>query len=327
MHPELFRIPFTDLTVKSYGVLMVCGFISAIFLIRRLSRDLGEHSEHITTAALYSLIAGVVGARIFYVVHYWPQFKNKPAIEMFAVWKGGLELLGGVILAILVIVGYMFVKKLPIRRYLDILGIGLLLALAFGRLGCMMNGCCYGRPTNSIISIRFPYGSLPYESQVRPDFNRHREQPYIQLPPDFFDFEDGYYYLKPYESLTPQQKFEVAKGGPYACKSVVPTQIYESILAFFGCIMLYFHRQHGIKIQKQGKKLLFIFKPGTTFSLMFVYYGIVRFCMEFFRDDNPLGADGLTISQNLSILLIIVNLGLILLFAKMKADNFPIKQP
>ena len=99
MHPELFRIPFTDLTVKGYGFLMVCGFISAIYLIRRLSRDLGDHSEHITSAALYSLIAGVVGARIFYVIHYWPQFSEKPFTEIFTVWKGGLELLGGVLLA------------------------------------------------------------------------------------------------------------------------------------------------------------------------------------------------------------------------------------
>jgi len=327
LHPELFRIPFTDLTVKSYGFLMVCGFISAIYVIRRLSRDLGDHSEHITSAALYSLIAGVVGARIFYVIHYWPQFSGKPFTEIFAVWKGGLELLGGVLLAIFIIVGYLLVKKLPVRRYLDILGIGLMLALAFGRLGCFMNGCCFGRPTESPVSVRFPYASLSYESQIRPDIDRHRHEPYIELPADYFDVIDGGYYLKSYESLTPQQKFEVAKDGPYRCLPVVPTQIYESLLAFTGCVILFFHRQRGIKIQQQGKKLPFLFRPGITFSLMFVIYGTMRFFIEFLRDDNPIQADGLTISQNLSIMLIIVNLGLIILFAKMKPDNFTFKKP
>lgn len=326
MHPELFRIPFTDLTVKSYGFLMVCGFILAIAIIRRLSRELGEHQEHITSAALYSLIAGVVGARIFYVIHYWRQFEGKPLSDIFAVWKGGLELLGGVILAILVIVSYIYVKKLPLRRYLDILGIGLLLALTFGRLGCLMNGCCYGRPTQSAISIRFPYGSLPYESQVRPDLLRHREKPYIQLPSDFFEFTANYNYLKDYNQLSPQQKFEVAKDGPFRCLPVIPTQIYESMLAFLGCILVFLHRQKGVGLQRQGKDYIF-FRPGITFSLMFVYYGIVRFIMEFFRDDNPIQRDGLTISQNLSIMIVIVNLGLILFFANMKPDNLASKNP
>ena len=125
MHPELFRIPFTELTVKSYGVMMVCGFIAAIYIIRKLSRDMGENSEHITTAALYSLMAGVAGARIFYVIHYWQDFRGRAIISAFAVWDGGLELLGGVLLAVLVIGVYLRVNKLPVRRYLDILGVGL----------------------------------------------------------------------------------------------------------------------------------------------------------------------------------------------------------
>src|SRR4030042_54505 len=175
MHPELFRIPFTEMTVKSYGVLMALGFIAAIYVIRGLSRGMGENAEHITTAALYSLIAGVVGSRIFYVVHYFQQFRGKGIGEMFAVWKGGLELLGGVLLAILVIFIYLRAQKLPIRRYLDILAVGLMLALAFGRIGCFLNGCCFGRPTDFPISVRFPYGSLSYQSQIRPDEARNRE--------------------------------------------------------------------------------------------------------------------------------------------------------
>ncbi len=327
MHPELFRIPFTDLTVKSYGFLMVCGFIAAIFLIRRLSRDLGDHSEHITTAALYSLIAGVVGARIFYVIHYWsPQFSGKNILDIFAVWKGGLELLGGVLLAVFTIVMYLWIQKLPLRRYLDILGIGLLLALGFGRLGCLMNGCCFGKPTTCPVAITFPYGSLAYDSQIRPDSARHRDKPYIQLPADFFDIdENGNYYLKPYNDLDAQQKCEVAHDGPYHCLPVIPTQIVESTLAFLGCIGLYFHRQKGIKIQTQGRELPFIFKPGATFALMFIYYGTMRFFIEYLRDDNPIHSNGFTISQNLSIALIISNILLILLFSKLKTDNITFK--
>ena len=336
MHPELFRIPFTALTVKSYGVLMVCGFIAAIYIIRRLSRGMGENAEHVTTAALYSLIAGVVGARIFYVIHYWRQFKGKGAIEMLAVWKGGLELLGGVLLAILIIVLYMRAKKLPVRRYLDILGVGLMLALVFGRLGCFFNGCCYGKPTNSFISVRFPYDSLSYQSQVRPDPARNRQKPHLDLPADFFGlFNDANqwvsapkeskfdYYLKPFDLLSPQERLEVTQG-PFRPLPVWPTQLFESASALVAAVLLYLHRKKGIRLQKSGAKVPFFFRSGVTFALMFIIYGSMRFFIEFLRDDNPIQPDGLTVSQNLSIALVIVNLLLIWLFAKIKPDKLPI---
>ncbi len=320
MHPELFRIPFTELTVKSYGVLMALGFIAAIYVIRRLSRGMGENAEHITTAALYSLIAGIVGARIFYIVHYWEQFRGRGILEMFAVWKGGLELLGGVLLAILVIAIYLRMQKLPVRRYLDILAVGLMLALAFGKIGCFFNGCCFGRPTNSPLSIRFPYGSLSYQSQVRPDKARNREKPYINLPAEFFEYVDEadefYLKLKPFDKLTAQQRFEVTEG-PYRPLAVHPTQIYASFLALVTCILLYLHRKKGIALEKQGKSMPVFFRCGVTFALMFTIYGSARFFNEFLRDDNPYEFDGLTISQNLCIVLVIGSFLLIWLFARM----------
>ncbi len=68
MLPELFEIPFVHLTVKSYGLMMVIGFLSAVYLIRRLSRDITPDPQLITNAALYSLIAGVLGSRLFFVI-------------------------------------------------------------------------------------------------------------------------------------------------------------------------------------------------------------------------------------------------------------------
>lgn len=323
MHPELFRIPFTELTVKSYGVMMVCGFILAIFIIRRLSRGMGENAEHVTTAALYSLIAGVAGARLFYVIHYWQQFRSKGIVEMFAVWKGGLELLGGVLLAIFIIVVYLWLKKLPVRRYLDILAVGLMLALVFGRIGCFLNGCCFSKPANSFISVRFPYGSLAYESQVRPDPARNRQKPYFELPAVFFDYEreTNAFYLKPFDRLTPQQKFEVTEG-PYRCLAVYPAQFFESLSALIACVLLYLHRRKGIELQKKGGAIPVFFRSGVTFALMFIIYGSMRFFIEFLRDDNPIQADGLTVSQNLSIVLVAASFGLIFLFAKMSPDKF-----
>jgi phosphatidylglycerol:prolipoprotein diacylglycerol transferase len=322
MHPELFEIPFIHLTIKSYGLMMVIAFLAAISLIRRLSRNITPDPQYITNAALYSLIAGVVGARLFYVIHHFNDFQERP-LSVFAIWKGGLELLGGVLLAIVVIVFYSRHHKLPIRRYLDILAIGLMLALAFGRIGCFLNGCCFGRPTNLPWAIRFPYGSDAYRSQVYPNLERNRPQPQLKLPEEFFAYyyEDGkmFYGLKPYKDLTPEQKYMVDKG-PYRCLPVHPTQLYSSANGVVLCLILYlFWRRAPKTTNSKNHKRLFS-KPGQIFSLMFILYGITRFFIEFIRDDNPIEFDGLTISQNIGIAMFVLGMLLMAIFEKMKPD-------
>jgi phosphatidylglycerol:prolipoprotein diacylglycerol transferase len=323
MHPELFEIPFLHLTVKSYGTMMVIAFLAAIYIIRRLSRDITPNPQHITNAALYSLIAGVVGARLFYVIHYFDQFQGH-LLSVFAIWKGGLELLGGVVLAIAVIGFYCWHHKLPVRRYLDILAIGLMLSLVFGRIGCFLNGCCFGKPTNLPWAVRFPYGSYAYNSQVSPNPERNRPEPQLKLPEEFFGYyyENGkmFYGLKPYKDLTPEQKYMVDKG-PYRCLPVHPTELYSSInggiLAFI--LYLFWRRSQKAGNSKNHKKLFT--KPGCTFGLMFILYGITRFFIEFLRDDNPYEFDGLTISQNLGIVMVVFGVFLMLIFEKMKPQQ------
>ncbi len=329
MHPILFEIPFTHLTVKSYGLMMVIGFLSAVFLIRRLSRNITPDPQMITNAALYSLIAGVVGARLFYVIHYFENFRTD-LLSVFAIWEGGLEVLGGVLLAIAVIVVYMHYHKLAIRKYLDILAIGLMLALAFGRIGCFLNGCCFGRPTNLPWGIRFPYGSHAYHSQVFPNPKRLRAQPQLKLPDEFFldaVEKNGLQYqrLKEYEELTDEQK-EMVKSGPYRCLPVHPTQLYSSANAVLLCLILYLFRRRSQNAVRTGKNEKLFTKPGCTFGLMFVLYGITRFFIEFVRDDNPLEFDGLTVSQNICIIMIVFGAALMAVFTKMKPDNTPIRK-
>ncbi len=316
MHPILFEIPFTHLTVKSYGLMMVIGFLSAVFLIRHLSRNITPNPQLITNAALYSLIAGVLGARLFYVIHYPEKFKTEP-LSVFAIWEGGLELLGGIALAVTVIVVYTRYHKLPIRKYLDIIAIGLMLALAFGRIGCFLNGCCFGRPTNLPWGIRFPYGSHAYNSQVFSNPERNRAEPHLKLPDEFFRYvkEAGLWYteLKLYKELTSGQK-EMVENGTYRCLPVHPTQLYSSANGAVLCLILYLFWRRAQNAVRAGKDKKLFTRPGCIFSLMFVLYGITRFFIEFVRDDNPFEFDSLTISQNLSIALIVLGVVLLIIF-------------
>jgi len=208
--------------------MMVIGFLAAVSLIRHLSRNITPDPQLITNAALYSLIGGVVGARLFYVVHHFDKFQ-KHLHEVFYIWLGGLELLGGVILAITIIFFYLLYHKLPIRHYLDILAIGLMLALAFGRIGCFLNGCCFGKPTELPWAVRFPYNSFAYNSQINPDLERNRPDPYLIVPQEgyisYID-NDGKWHPKPYEDLTELQKPRLPRANIDACLYTQPNYIH-----------------------------------------------------------------------------------------------------
>ena len=146
--------------------------------------------------------------------------------------------------------------------------------------------------------------------------SRNRAEPYLELPGEFFS--GGY--LKPYEMLTDEQKYEVTKGK-YRCLPVYPTQLYSSGLAVVVFLILYLFWRWGRGFEKERRKVPAIVKSGSTFALMFILYSICRFSIEFVRDDNPFGANGLTISQNLSIAMFIFGFVLLAIFAKMKPEK------
>ncbi len=325
MHPELFEIPFIHLTIRSFGVMMVIGFLMAFFLIGRLGRNITSNPQLITNLALYCLVAGVVGARIFFVIHHLDELQN-PWSSMFAVWHGGLEFYGGVIFAIPVIVIYSRHHKLPIRQCLDILAIALMLGLAFGRLGCFLNGCGFGKPSKLPWAIRFPYDSFAYFSQINANPQRNRPDPQLKLPHDEYSSyvdSNGRLYPKSFEELTEQQKYEVTKGK-YQSLRIHPTQLYSSANAALLCLLLYLFRCRSQRAIGTWDTRKLLTQPGHTFALAFILYGITRFLIEYIRDDNPFEYawwavyKGGTVSQNLSIYLVVLGVVFMIVFEIMK---------
>ncbi|MHC4290580.1 MAG: prolipoprotein diacylglyceryl transferase, partial [Planctomycetota bacterium] len=291
------------------------GFLAALWIMRRLMKGAGQDPDRISSIAMYALLCGIVGARLFYVIHHHDRFACRP-MEVFAVWQGGLELLGGVIAAIGFVWFYLWKHKLPKRLYLDVLAIGLMVGVGFGRLGCLMNGCCHGKCSESSWAVQFPYGSPAFESQVYPDAKRGRTEPLLDLPDSYF--RDGYY--KDFEELTSEQKTDVRRGGPYCTRPVLPTQIYSSIGAFVLAGVLY-----GIW-WIVGKR-----KPGIVLSCMFILYGPWRFFLETLRDDNPfeqawwaiykggtVSQNIGTVSQNIGIYMFVIGVILLVIFATRK---------
>jgi phosphatidylglycerol:prolipoprotein diacylglycerol transferase len=325
MHPELFQIPFIHFTVRSFGPMMVIGFLAGFYVIRKLGRNVVSNPQLVTNFALYSLIAGVIGARAFYVIHHFDRLEN-PLTSMFAVWQGGLEFYGGVILAAPVIILYAYYHKLPIRRSLDILAIALMLGLSFGRIGCFLNGCGFGKPTDLPWAVRFPYNSFAYISQTNANPARNRPEPQLKLPRDEYEsFVDdrGTWYPKPLQELTEQQKFKVTKGE-YRSLAVHPTELYSSANAALLALLLYLFRRRSQRAAGSGRVKGLFTQPGQTFALAFVLYGVTRFLIEYLRDDNPFEYawwavyKGATVSQNVGIYLIVLGVALMAAFQLVK---------
>jgi len=158
-----WRLP---LRVYGYGLMLVLGFLVSIYVAQRRARRAGEDPERVARVGLLSLVGGIVGSRLAYVIHpqHWErQFADKPLTEMFDVTSGGLIYYGGVILATAMVLGYLLIRRLPIRRYLDMVAVPLMIGLAFGRMGCTLNGCCYGAGCGEhwALGIRFPMFSRP----------------------------------------------------------------------------------------------------------------------------------------------------------------------
>ena len=149
MHPTLLELNlgFITIPIHTYGLMIAIGFLLAIYTVRRLAAFNKISPDLVSDLSFWLLMTGFVGARLLFVITGLDYFMSNP-IEIFKVWEGGLVFFGGLISATAYGVYYIKKHKLPIWTMIDILTPGVVLAHAFGRLGCLGAGCCYGRPTD-----------------------------------------------------------------------------------------------------------------------------------------------------------------------------------
>ncbi len=168
MYPTLFTIG--PLTVHSFGLMVALGFLAAFYFMTRLARlgfvdKLPE--EGVSQLVLCAMLGGAFGARLAYVCEHWSaEYAERPFLEVFRFDKGGLMFYGGLIGAIVVIAFFSKAKKVSLVRILDLCAVGLPLGHAFGRVGCFLNGCCFGRVCDSILSVKYPANSPAWWEQV-----------------------------------------------------------------------------------------------------------------------------------------------------------------
>ncbi|MCK4776747.1 MAG: prolipoprotein diacylglyceryl transferase [Actinomycetia bacterium] len=153
MHPVLIKIgPFI---IYSYGFFLALAFLAVLIIGRKELQRKGHDADLMYDLVLWTAVGGIIGARIFYVAYNWDVFTVAP-IEALFLWNGGLALYGGIIGSITAVLILVYVKNLQFGMVADIAGICAPLGIAIGRIGCLFNGCCYGRITSKPWGLIFP---------------------------------------------------------------------------------------------------------------------------------------------------------------------------
>ncbi|MEO0100148.1 MAG: prolipoprotein diacylglyceryl transferase family protein [candidate division WOR-3 bacterium] len=159
MYPIILRLGRFNL--YSYGLMLFISFLLGIKLTSARAKKFGVKEELISNLALHILFGAIIGSRLLYVFLHWSEFEND-IIGIFAFWRGGLGGLmffGGFGGGLLSGIYYVRKRRLPLRKMLDASSPALALGEFFTRIGCFLNGCCFGKPTASFCGIKFPKSS------------------------------------------------------------------------------------------------------------------------------------------------------------------------
>lgn len=220
MEPELFEI--FGVSFPAYFVMLTVGFGTAIWMSRRWGERTGLDKESTTDLGLYMLIAGVLGARILHVlvdgyfwdyVHLctdpsqvsWPIGRGRclsedvggiwdeaakvcrpgssDCLAWAKFWRGGLTYYGGFLGATWYGIRFIRKEKLPLGKTIDMAGFTIPFGLIWGRLGCFLGGCCFGRPSHAPWAVSFPAWSAASESQAKAHIIDRASLPSVPVHP------------------------------------------------------------------------------------------------------------------------------------------------
>ena len=259
MAPILFRIPLTipfyghaEIPIYGFGIMLVLAFLSAPALAWWRARREGLDPDVILDMAFWIFVSGLIGARTFYCVQYWGT-EIHSIWEALQYWRGGIVYYGSIVGGAIGFFAYRWFHPFPIRPYLDAVAPSIALGTYFGRLGCFLNGCCFGDSCTLPWAVSFPARSPAWDHQV--GLHLIDVQALHSLP-------------------------------------VHPTQLYSAIdgLVLLLVLTAYYPLRR---------------RDGEVMGLLMLTYPITRFLIEFLRNDEGAFFAGLTISQNISLLLLL----------------------
>lgn len=188
MRPNLFEI--AGFGVSSYYAIGILAVVIGFFILAREADRIGVDRRIAVNAATIATIFGYIGARIQHIIFdgFFDIYLQKP-IAMLYFWKGGLAFYGCVVFGGLTVVGYLQYKKQPIAAYLDLFAYPLALGIALGRVGCYLNGCCFGKISSASYAQTFITDGLSAKKQYIDNIlNNLNIAPYPVIPTQLIEF-------------------------------------------------------------------------------------------------------------------------------------------
>lgn len=319
------------LPVRGYGLMMMLGVLCAVAISYRRVLQLGVHKDSFVSLVLWTVIGGLLGARLFYIIQKWSELEGASISQKL--WtamqftEGGLVVYGAILGGISGILGWAITKKVAPLSLLDAIVPAFFIGLAFGRIGCLLNGCCYGGLVQTgLPSIEFPRGAPAYMDQlasgrllgIHTKETRTGEDPIIEsIEPNSWADSSGVQVGQRLESVqvgvVPQSPLQQAESVrlqlppnlegvvvtdhtrrivhelPLKSLPVHPSQIYASITGVLLCFW-------SLSIPR------WVQRTGLVFGSGWLAYGILRFLEEIVRVDEggQFGTD-LSISQWVSM--------------------------
>ena len=272
MLPRLFSIgPFT---LHTYGLCMALGILCAYAVLSRLVRRRGESPDTLANLVVGLVLVGLAGARSFYVAEHWSVQFAKDPLAALRIWEGGLMFYGSIVFGAAGLVAWCRWSHRSVLEWLDLFAVVVPLGQAFGRVGCFLNGCCFGRTSDCAIAVRYPAESIPWYAQ---------RQEGLLAP-----FSDG--------------------SWPASSLPVLPTQLIEAAgcLALFAFLLWLYRRLNPAVYDARPARA-----AGAVAAGYFLGYGAIRFLDEMLRADERLHFGWFSISQSISVALWVLGLALL----------------
>jgi phosphatidylglycerol:prolipoprotein diacylglycerol transferase len=308
MLQEVFRIPGLGIPVFGYGLMLVIGFYCAMPVGRAIARRSGVDPDWVVNIALIALIFGIAGSRLSHILENLGEYTRADRsvwanfFAMINIRSGGLTFFGGLILAAVACIVYTLRKRVPLRIGMDVIAPCVMIGLGFGRIGCFLNGCCYGAECNVPWAVHFPYHSNAYLDQ----FDRKQVNPPAEL---LTVNDEGRTRLKTVEEAKKDPEsadlLREKKLGVTESLAVHPSQLYSAFNAFLiASLLIAFYTMQPA--------------PGRVFALMLIMKGMTRFILEMIRAE-PAVLGPLSFSMVLSIPLFLI--GVVMWFVVGRMDR------
>jgi phosphatidylglycerol:prolipoprotein diacylglycerol transferase len=343
--------------IYGYGMMLFVAFVACTWLASRLARREGIAPEHVQDLAIYLFIGGIVGSRVFYMVE-----EQQPLSRFFYIWEGGLVFYGGAIGGAIayVVAYYAVIKKhnLSTLKLADIIAPCTALGLCLGRVGCLLNGCCYGQVAcPDCYAMQFPFSGMPREQLVRAGYqtdagftldDRAANDNTVGaveagspadkaglMPGDVITQLDGHPVADSRDLYAYLVSEERLRGKNDVTLTVErKSEPHEATMTFAPKTL----RLHPTQLYESISTALLLFlllayypfrrHDGELLALFFMLYPLHRFLDEMLRADNPRDDyTGLTLSQKGSIVLFLVGLVFFLWLRRLPAQYHAAKQP